>query len=58
MFAAIFAIRVPSFRMFGHLFMDARASLGSIALGADFMNPKHHMNIHRCFGGAGAILML
>jgi hypothetical protein len=44
--------------MFGHLFMDARASLGSIALGADFMNPKHHKNIHRCFGGAGSILML
>jgi hypothetical protein len=58
MFAAICAIRVPSFRMFGHLFMDARASLGSIALGADFMNPKHHMHIRRCFGVAGSISML
>jgi hypothetical protein len=24
MFAAIFAMRVPSFRMFGHLFVDAK----------------------------------
>jgi hypothetical protein len=54
----VLCIRVPSFRMFGHLFMDARASLGFIALGADFMNPKHHMHIHICFGFAGAISML
>jgi hypothetical protein len=58
MFAAICAIRVPSFRMVGHLFMDARASVGSIALEADFMNPEQHMHIRRCFGVASSIAML
>jgi hypothetical protein len=33
------AIRVPSFRMFDHLFMDARASKQFRALQTDFINP-------------------
>jgi hypothetical protein len=33
MFAAIFAMRVPSFRMFGHLFVDAQPASDSALAG-------------------------
>jgi hypothetical protein len=55
MFAAIFAMRVPPFRMFGHLFMDAKPA---IAWGADFINSKHHTHEQRCFGIASFIQTL
>jgi hypothetical protein len=34
------------------------ASLQSIAFGADFMNPKHHIHTRRCVGIAGSIQIL
>jgi hypothetical protein len=34
------------------------ASLQSIALGADFMNPKHQIHTQRCVGIAGSIQIL
>ena len=55
MFQAICAIRVPLFRMSDHLFLDARANLGSSTRGADLINSKHHNHTLRCFGAAGSI---
>jgi hypothetical protein len=39
-------------------FRGCGASLRSIALGADFMNPKHHIHRRRCVGIAGSIQIL
>ncbi len=53
--AAICAIRVPSFRIFGHLFMDPGASRRFNALQTNFINKRHCMRMLRYSGIPGSI---
>jgi hypothetical protein len=55
MCAAISAIFMPFFFMFGHLFTDARASMRMSASEEDSINSKHLIHTPKCFGAAGPV---